>query len=414
MQVIQLEEEVEKELTRDEFDDASALALDKSGRFEVEFPSVKNGYRYVVRSKGWIGHIPVSPNVVVDVRPKMPVATIFGMLEVAYNLKSFELLEGQTHVNTIEEMFQRLAAILASRVIDRARKGLFQTYLSHREDLSFVRGRVDVRESLKRSMQGSPYLHCEFQQLTHDVEDNHLLLWTLYVVSRAGPGRPDVARLVRQAYRALSGHVSLTEKQSDDCINRFYHRLNEDYRPLHGLCRLLLDHLGPDMERGEHLFLPFMLNMPSLFELFVAEWLKRHAADQWIVTSQHTAKLKANADLTFRIDLFLKDKRSGVPIAILDTKYKATELPTESDIQQVIAYAVECGVDRAFLVYPSNRARPVKVEVGAIEVVSIAFDIAAKLEAEGQRFIEQLVSLLPNRAISLGGGSSSGMSPVNI
>jgi len=52
-----------------------------------------------------------------------------------------------------------------------------------------------------------------------------------------------------------------------------------------------------------------------------------------VVTAQHRAKLTSNAELTFRIDLLVKDKQSGRPIAILDTKYKATELPTEADIQ---------------------------------------------------------------------------------
>jgi 5-methylcytosine-specific restriction enzyme subunit McrC len=267
--------------------------------------------------------------------------------------------------------------------------------VAERDDLSFVRGRVDIRESLKRSVRGSPYLHCEFQELTHDVEDNGLLLWTLYRVSRAPLRRPEVIRVVRQAYRSLSGAVTLSEKLADDCIGRFYHRLNEDYRPLHGLCRLLLEHLGPDLELGQSLFLPFMLNMPNLFESFVAEWLKKHATENWVVTAQHTAKLKANADLRFRIDLILKDKRSGRPIAIMDTKYKAAALPTEADIQQVVAYAVETEVNRAFLVYPSSRSLLLKLQVGSIEVTSIAFDISAELSEAGGTFMRQLTSLLP-------------------
>jgi 5-methylcytosine-specific restriction enzyme subunit McrC len=281
------------------------------------------------------------------------------------------------------------------KMLDRARKGLYQEYLTERDDLVFVRGRIDIRESLKRSLHGSAYLHCEFQHLTHDLEDNQILLWTLHQTSRASFRRPEVIRAVRQAYRVLSGTVRLSEKGAEDCINRFYHRLNEDYHPLHGLCRLLLEHLGPDIEQGEHVFLPFRLNMPLLFEAFVAEWLKLHAPENWLVTVQHEAKLKANAELTFRIDLILADKRSGGALAVLDTKYKSAELPTEADIQQVVAYAVEIGVKHAFLLFPHSQSRPISVRVGDIDVRSLVFDISRDLDDAGYACLQQIRSALP-------------------
>ena len=306
------------------------------------------------------------------------------------------LLEGETNVSTIEDLFERVAFILARRVLDRARKGLYQAYLSERDDLTFVRGRIDLRESLKRSLHGSAYLHCEFQHLTHDLEDNQILLWTLHQTSRASLRRPEVVRAVRQAHRVLSGTVSLSEKGAEDCINRFYHRLNEDYHPLHGLCRLLLEHLGPDIEQGEHIFMPFRLNMPQLFEAFVAEWLRLRAPENWLVTVQHEAKLKANAELTFRIDLILADKRSGRAFAVLDTKYKSADVPSEADIQQVVAYAVEIGVKQAFLLYPHSRSSPIHVRVGDIDVRSLAFDISRNLDEAGFECLRQIISILPS------------------
>jgi len=406
MRIIELEEETDRAISKDDLDDTSALALNKSGHFDIQFPSVITGHQYIVRSKGWVGHIPVGAEIIVIVRPKLPIFSIFGMLEVAYSLKSFALLEGETNVNTIEELFERVASILARRVLDRARKGLYQAYLTECDDLAFVRGRIDIPESLKRSLHGSAYLRCEFQHLTHDLEDNRILLWALHQTSRAPIRRPEVIRAVRQAHRVLSGTVGLNEKGAEDCINRFYHRLNEDYQPLHGLCRLLLEHLGPEIDQGEHLFLPFRLNMPLLFEAFVAEWLKLHAPQDWLVTVQHEAKLKANAELTFRIDLILADKRSGRAFAVLDTKYKSAELPTESDIQQVVAYAVEIGVKHAFLLFPHSRSRPISVQVGDIDVRSLAFDISRDLNDAGNACLQQLTSALPSgllREMSLAG-----------
>jgi hypothetical protein len=79
---------------------------------------------------------------------------------------------------------------------------------------------------------------------------------------------------VRRAFRNLIGNVSLGPKSARDCVGRFYHRLNDDYQPMHGLARFLIEHSGPSAHAGEHEFLPFAVEMPTLFEAFVAEWLK--------------------------------------------------------------------------------------------------------------------------------------------
>src|SRR3569833_111977 len=394
MQVIDLYEETDHALPHGTFSDAAALSLSESGHFVVSFPSPLNGYRYTLRSKGWVGHIPIGPDTLIRVRPKAPVSTIFGMLEVAYNLKSFQLLDGETDIDTVSELFERVAAILSYRILDRARKGLYQTYLSENEPLAFVRGRINMRESLRLSARGSVELYCEFQDLTHDLEDNQILLWTLYHVSRRGIERPEVRRTVQKAYRVLGAVVGLHRKEYHACIGRLYHRLNDDYRPLHSLCQKQHKQQEPDKTNGQNQFLPFKLNMPRLFEMFVAEWLRKSASAAWAVTAQHEAKLQGSSELVFRIDLVLKQKISGRPFAVLDTKFKLSETPSEAGVQQAVAYAVEMGVRHAFLVYPNALAHPVRARVGDIEVRSLSFDISSEINAAGTAFLERLTSSL--------------------
>ena len=316
------------------------------------------------------------------------------MLEVAYNLKSFQLLEGTIDLESLNDLFERLASILARRVLDRARKGLFRDYLDERDDLSVVRGRIDVRETVLQAARGVPRVHCEYQIHTADLDDNRILLWTFYILPRLGIQRARVQREVREAYRALAGEIHLEKKEATECIRRFYHRLNDDYRPLHGLCRFFLEHAGPGIKEGEREFIPFMLYMPSLFEEFVANWLQQNVPRQIVVRAQHTAKLQANAELAFRIDIVLRDRRTGKALAVLDTKYKASEYPSEADIQQVAAYALEMGVDHAFLVYPSIGAKKVVLKVGYIQVESIIFDTAKEPNEAGAQFSATLFDRL--------------------
>jgi hypothetical protein len=60
-------------------------------------------------------------------------------------------------------------------------------------------------------------------------------------------------------------------------------------------------------------------------------------------------------------------------------------------VQQVVAYAVEMGVERAFLVYPSAIGGNLRVKVGPILVEGLAFDLGANYDNEGQRFRESLL-----------------------
>ena len=388
MDKIELIEETDLAVPKNQLGEELAAAFYGDPRFQLDSPPGKdNPYR--LRSKGWVGQIPIG-NMLVVVQPKVPIASIFGMLEVAYQLKSFKIFDGETAVQSLEEIYERIASILAKRVSDRFRKGLYRSYVERDDDLEFVRGRIDIRGNMRNAVVGAPRLRCHFEELTADLEENSILLWALYSASRLGLQRDEVKRQVRRAFRSLIGNVSLEPKSARDCVGRFYHRLNDDYQPMHGLARFLIEHAGPTTHAGKHEFLPFAVKMPTLFEAFVAEWLKQNLPDELKVDPKYHARLDANADLSFEIDLVLHDRESGAAIAVLDTKYKLAGLPSAADLQQVVSYAVELGVTRAWLVYPFGISRPIRVRVGNVDVETVGIDLDRPIEESGRDFIETI------------------------
>jgi 5-methylcytosine-specific restriction enzyme subunit McrC len=158
-------------------------------------------------------------------------------------------------------------------------------------------------------------------------------------------------------------------------VGRFYNRLNDDYQPMHGLCRFLIEHTGPSIEIGGQKFLPFSVDMAQLFEAFIAEFIAERLPQNLKLDVQYHARLQANADLSFRIDLVMRDRMTGQALAVIDTKYKIDGQPSESDIQQVVAYAVELGVSRAYLAYPFALKQPVEARVGGIKVSTVGIDL---------------------------------------
>ena len=77
---------------------------------------------------------------------------------------------------------------------------------------------------------------------------------------------------------------------------------------------------------------------------------------------------------------------TGQPLAVIDAKYKA-DGPSESDVQQVVAYAVQLGTRRAFLLYPSSDVDE-QFEVGPVAVQALGYDFEAEnIEKAGQGVI---------------------------
>lgn len=323
-------------------------------------------------------------------KPNVPITNILGMLELTYDLRRFRLLEGEIGINTIDELFQRAVSILADRVQDRVRRGLYRHCVERTEDLCFVHGRADRRGIFANLVRQDPYLRCRYDELTADLEDNQILLWTLYAASKARLDREDVARNVSQGYRALAGSMKLTNKNANESIGRFYHRLNDDYRSVHGLCRLILEHTGPGVSAGGDGLVPFTLNMPTLFDAFVAKWLKANLPDDYRVREQYTARLQANAVLKLRIDIVIEEKGSGRPVMVLDTKYTNVTEPAQDDVQQAAADAVEMRTRTAVLAYPSALPKNIRIQSENIDVQTAAFDLDRDLSEAGEDFLRQV------------------------
>ena len=289
--VIECREETDNYFARSELDESEAEALFRRYQscFEIEYPSPITASRYRIRSKGYVGTFPVGDDLILRVTPKLPVSSIFQMLEYAYDLESFQLLEGAAQLASVDELYETLALILARRVLDRTRRGLQKDYIQLTDDLPCVRGRLLFRETLRQSLTGNPRLLCEFDHHTPELEDNHILAWTLHRMRVLPFRRDEVASAVRKADRALQMTVNLKRVSAERCIGRFYHALNHDYGPMHALCRFFLEQCGPRLESGERDMLPFSLYMPGLFEAFVARWLSKNLPARYALEAQYHA-----------------------------------------------------------------------------------------------------------------------------
>ncbi|MEO1430610.1 MAG: restriction endonuclease [Cyanobacteria bacterium J06633_8] len=390
IRIIQLTEYKTKILEAKEISSEVGIELYQkyNKQLDIDFPNYKTDDKWQLKAKGWVGYIPLNNELALKINPKVSIQNIFVMLEYAYKLKSFSFLKGLMNCDTLSGFYNHLADILAQLILERVRKGLYSTYISKTQRLASVRGRLDILETIKKPW--NLKLKCHYLELTANIKDNQILLWTLFIISRSSLCSEKVSTIIRKAYHTLQPFITLEKFSSEDCSSLNYNPLNQDYKLLHYLCRFFLENTTPNYRNGNHKMLSFIVNMASLYELFIAEWLKLNLPANLIIKSQERVNIAKN--IHFKIDLLLYDIATAKPRYILDTKYKTPDSPSSDDVAQVVAYAVSKNCSEVILIYPTTLTHPLDEFVGNIRVRSLTFSLNQNLDKAGNIFLKQLLS----------------------
>lgn len=396
---IELSEFTPTEVSKDRLplEVAELIKQKHSDKVTVETTSFLPNSSWRLKSQGWVGYIPLTSDIGLRLLPKpgIPISNLFRMLEYAYSLESFQLLDKTLfNCDTMEDFYDRVANILARRVLDRSMQGFYHSYLPSSDNLSYLRGRIDLEDASLRPWKVN--LKCHFEEHTSDIEDNRILAWTLLQLVRSGLCTERSLPFVSQAYRRLLSFAEPIPCGPEACHDRPYNRLNADYRPMHALCRLFLEHLGPADKVGKREMIPFVVDMALLYERFVAEWLKAHPVEGYSVEAQKDMIVDPKQQRTITMDLLLYEEPGHQPICVMDTKYKVGS-PSNDDIYQVVSYAVANGCREAVLIYPVELEQPLDMPWGDIRVRSATFSLEGDLEEAGHEFVRGIVGSLSGK-----------------
>lgn len=388
MRMITLQEAKQTTIRREDLsaDLARIIREEHSKKVDILPDWDLNGWMLTPRD--YVGFIPLTADVALNILPKVGLSNLFRMLEVAYDIP-FTTDDGTIHANSFNEFYERLALIFARRVLARGRKGFYREYLAQEDSFGFVREQINLPNMLRRPWRAS--IDCRYHEHTADISDNQILSWTFERVLRSGLCSDAGAQLIRRAYREIGQHALAQPFRPTDCLHRKYNRLNLDYQGLHALAFFFLEHTGPDYHAGDHMMLPFLVDMDKLFERFVYRWLLNHLPDQWLLQAQERVPIGDGNDQHYDIDLVLRDAATGQVRAVLDTKYKTPEKASNADINQVVAYAESRHCSQGILVYPSHIDSLGNYRVGEKQVHCLWFDVThPNLKQAGDQFLNAL------------------------
>ncbi|UBK27161.1 hypothetical protein KLF27_04580 [Clostridium perfringens] len=205
---------------------------------------------------------------------KIPIKNIYYMLCYAW-----EMVDKAEEVSVGNEDFDNIYNLLCKMYIKEmdslTRRGFNKYYLRNEDELSSLRGKINVSTSIKGQALFSRKLFCEFDEFSKDIKLNQILKTTLNLFLKS----PNLDKELREKLIKLKVYFSgINEvKLSKELFSSLrYNRHNNHYKVLINISQLLYEGLITNEEDGEFKFSAFIKEnqMAKLYEKFILNFYK--------------------------------------------------------------------------------------------------------------------------------------------
>ncbi len=235
----------------------------------------------------------------------------------------------------------------------------YHQYESVTERMPYLRGRLDTLGYIRSSVSQGNWqeLVCEYEPFAFDNRLNQIIKFVtrkLVGLSKRLQTRQPLERLLFHLDEVADVPVS-----REDCDRMALHRFYEGYEHCLDLCRFFLSDRYSNQTASTEQQFCFLVPMDRVFEEFVTGVMKEKLASQFSsIDLQKAGKLTQEGVFIIKNDALLMTHEGEV--IIIDTKYKVRSVEadakagiSQTDLYQMISYALRRGSRRVFLVYPS-------------------------------------------------------------
>ncbi len=315
---------------------------------------------YRLKAGSTVGAVEVG-ELSVLIEPKIGIPQLLSL--ACYAMGVFRLQEGRPfdfeEKETLPDTLALALAVAARRAFGR---GLLHGYRVEEEALHTVRGRIRFTEQIRRRFGSALPIEVRYDEFTADILANQLVKAAAGRLGRM-PLRSHAARRDLGLVAGMLEQVSAVEFPPSAVPELRFDRLNEHYRGVVGLSRLILRHSAFESSRGNVRASGFLLDMNALFQEFVTVALRERLrvsdrtlrSDRGIRGITRITLDKAGA-VGLKPDLSWWD--DGVCMFVGDAKYKDltdTSVP-KSDLYQLLAYATALDLPGGLLIYAAGKA----------------------------------------------------------
>ncbi len=228
------------------------------------------------------------------------------------------------------------AAILSKGISQQLKRGLYREYLNHTEDLSVLRGKINLRETIKHKIAKRQIISCEYDVLTENNLLNQILKTTVFLLIQ----HPDVAVEYKDELKKemlfFSG-INIIDPFAINWVSLRFQRNNQTYRLLISLCQLVLQGMLLSTETGDYKLASFVdeQRMCRLYERFILEYFRKEHLGLSVKASQIPWALDDGVGTmlpAMQSDITLS---CGNKMLIIDAKYYSHTTQMQYDVHTI-------------------------------------------------------------------------------
>jgi len=362
----------------------------------------------------YVGLIPLTPEVAVEVRPKLPIGNFARVLDAARgSLSSITgvdrlYLSGVLDSNSVLEF---LAANLLDALQPLQENGLIKDYVRVSDITSSPRGRIDPSGTMRHAWSRGQRHRVEAQHFeqTSNVAVNRVLKVALQMLlvklKFNSQNSKRLTYALNQAYFFMPSMIGDIRKADLENVNHILRsRLLPASRMYYSraleIALLIISSRGVSLqEHGQDIVLEtFIVNFEKMFEDYLLRVLEQRADSTLLrVRSGNFSGKKPLFDdrkePPAQPDIVISSIATGKKI-IAEVKYK--EKPNRDDYNQAITYAVTYRSERVILVHQNKPGSPKGLRhigtMNGIVLDAYAFDLSlADLDHEEDAFANTLL-----------------------
>lgn len=266
------------------------------------------------------------------------IKNIYYMLAYAFrSLNPYE--EEQIEAETFENIHDLFACILAKGIGLQLKHGLYREYVSCRDDLPVMHGKIDISGTMRNLSGSRRMLSCEYDEFSEDNQMNQILKLCASLLLKCTDVKQEYRDELKKELLFFSS-VSTIRPGEIRWQAIHFHRNNQNYRILLSICQLLLEGMLLTTDSGEMKLTSFIddQRMSHLYEKFILEYyirehseLRTHSAQiPWALDDGVGTLLPA-----MQSDVMLENPKNG-RVLIIDAKYYSHTLARNPYGQQTV------------------------------------------------------------------------------
>jgi 5-methylcytosine-specific restriction enzyme subunit McrC len=288
------------------------------------------------------------------------------MLCIALDLdiKSDQITNTGSSSTILEVMIQLFCKMLWKEL----HRGPVRQYEPHSDNLSVMRGRLNIGRQIRENLIRPDRLVCDFDEFTIDTPINQILKATLRLLQNKSINSENKRKILQ---------LLMCFDEVSDVIPTELHwnklkidRLSSRYNPLLELSKLFLKGKYQSIYAGTGIGFSLLFDMNELFEKYVGRMLKIHPENKHLtITLQKPERYLAirQHDKTqvckLKPDVYAinnSDKNDSKSPWIVDTKWKklneekSKDGVGSGDVYQMLAYGYQYQTKNIFLIYPHH------------------------------------------------------------